>query len=119
MKHSPREHQRIYLTFYLRVFEGDEFLGFMIDISASGLMTMSEFPLKEGKFYLLKMKLPSSLEWKDKKDTDRYIEFTAECKWSKHDEVEKEFYLSGFEFTELHDQENVIIHELIKEFRMR
>lgn len=119
MKHAPREHQRIYLTFYLRVFEDDEFIGFLIDISKDGLMIMSEGPLQTNKFYKLKMKLPSTLDWKDGKDRDRVIEFIAQCRWTRHDEVDKEFYLSGFEFTELHEDDNRIIHILIEEFRLK
>lgn len=119
MKHSPREHQRVYLTFYLRVFENNDFIGFLIDLSRDGLMVMSESPLIENKFYQLKMKLPSSLEWKEKQDEDKYINFTAECKWIRHDDVDKEFYLNGFSFADISEEDNEIIHTLIKEFRMR
>ncbi len=119
MKHSPREHQRVYLTFYLRVFEGEKFIGFLVDISKEGFMLLSEFPLEEKKPYSFKMKLPTSLNWKNNKDEDRYIEFTATSIWSKHDEVEKEFYVSGFEITSIEEEDNQIIHKLIEEYRIR
>jgi len=120
MKHSPREHQRVYLTFYLRVFEEDEFLGFMLDFSRNGLKIISEKPMIEGKSYILGMKVPSSLEWKGKSDPDRFIKFTAFCKWSKNDDVDKEFFLSGFDLTELHDEgDEKIIKKLLKEYRIR
>ena len=51
MKHSLREHQRVYLTFYLRVFEQDEFTGFLVDVSRDGFMIMSDFLLEETKNY--------------------------------------------------------------------
>lgn len=63
MKQIPRENQRVYLTFYLRIFEGEKFIGYMIDISNDGLMVMSDMPLEENKKYSLRMKLPSSAEW--------------------------------------------------------
>lgn len=120
MKHAPREHQRVYLTFYLRVFEeGKDFLGFLIDLSKDGLMIMSETPLVEDKFYQLKMKVPSSLEWKDKDDQDRYISFTAQCRWTKNDEVDKGFYLNGFEFTDLSEDSDSILRQLLEEYRIR
>jgi len=119
MKHSPREHQRVYISFYLRVFEDNKFLGFLIDISKDGFMIMSEFLLEKDKNYEMKMKLPSSLEWRDKKDKDRFVDLTAKCVWSKHDEVDKEFYLSGFEFTDLEEKTNSIIHQLIEELRIK
>ena len=76
-------------------------------------MVMSEFVLEEGKCYSLKMKIPSSMEWKGKNDTDRFIKFRARCKYSEHDEVDKEFYVNGFEFSELGEEENFIIRKLI------
>jgi len=118
MKHTPREHQRAYLTFYLRVFEGDMFLGFIIDISRNGFMVMTENLLTIDKYYMIRMKVPSSLEWKGEKDIDRQIEFTARCCWSRHDDVDKEFYLSGFEFTDLEESDNEIIHRMIKEYKI-
>ena len=119
MKHAPREHQRVYLTFYLRLFEGDNFLGYLIDISRDGVMVMTEAPLEENRSYSLKMKLPSTLEWKGKKTEDRVIKFRAECKWCRHDDVDKEFYLSGFNFTEVSEEDNEIIHSMINEFKIR
>jgi hypothetical protein len=119
MKHAPREHQRIYLTFYLRIFEDDNFIGYLIDISKDGLMVMSELPLESGKIYRIKMKLPSTLEWKGRSIDDRIIEFGAECRWSKHDDVDKEFYLSGFSISDLSPEDNKIIQELIKEYKIR
>ncbi len=119
MKHAPREHQRVYLTFYLRVFEGENFIGFLIDLSSDGMMVMSEYPLEESKLYQLRMKLPSSLEWKGESSPDRVIEFSAECLWNRHDNVEKEFYISGFAFRDISTEHNDIIHKLVKEYRIR
>ena len=119
MKHTPRENQRVYLTFYLRIFDGDRFLGYMIDISHDGIMVMSDFILEEGKKYSLKMKLPSSAEWEGGNINDRCIDFNAECRWSKHDAIDREFYLSGFSFSDLSPEDEEIIHKLIQDFRIR
>ncbi len=119
MKHAPREHQRVYLTFYLRIFEGDKFIGFLIDISKEGIMVMSETPLVENMTYKLKMKLPPTFEWKGKKVEDRVVRFQADCRWSKHDEVDKEFYTSGLAFRDIPEEDNEIIHRVIKEYRIR
>jgi len=119
MKHTPRENQRVYLTFYLRIFDGDRFLGYMIDISHDGIMVMSDFILEEGKKYSLKMKLPSSAEWEGGNINDRCIDFHAECRWSKHDAIDREFYLSGFSFSNLSPEDEGIIQKLIQDFRIR
>lgn len=42
MKHSPRHSQRLYLSYYLRIYRGDEFLGFLMDVSDDGVMIMRE-----------------------------------------------------------------------------
>ena len=42
-----------------------------------------------------------------------------DCRWSKHDEVDKEFYTSGFAFRELSDEDNEIIHKVIREYKIR
>ncbi len=119
MKHLPREHQRVFLSFYLRVFEGKKFIGFLTDISRGGMMVMSEFQLDAGKDYSFKMNLPSSLEWKGKNDRDKEVKLKVRCEWSKHYDVEKEFYISGFKFMEIHENDNKIIHEIIKAYRLR
>lgn len=119
MKHAPREHQRVYLTFYLRIFEGDNFIGYLMDISKDGLMLITEKPIEENRVLNLKMKLPPTFEWKGKKVEDRLIQFRAECRWCRHDEVDKEFYLSGLSFSDLPQEDNEIIHKMIKEYRIR
>lgn len=116
MKHIPRENQRVYLTFYLRIFEGDKFIGYMIDISNDGLMVMSDSLLEENKKYSLKMKLPSSAEWEGQNLKDRYIDFNAECRWSKQDAVDREFYLNGFSFSDISPSDEKIIEKLIQDF---
>lgn len=118
MKHAPRQYKRIYLTFYLRIFENDSFLGFLLDISREGMMMMSEFALKENKSYTLKMKVPSSLERKEQKEAGGYIEFTATCKWTKNDDADRDFFLSGFEFTSVSEEAHAIIHRVIEEYRL-
>ncbi|MBN1533014.1 MAG: PilZ domain-containing protein [Spirochaetes bacterium] len=118
MKHLPREHQRAYITFYLRLFEGEQFLGFIIDISREGIKLLSEMPLAQDKEYSLKMKVPSSLEWQGRKDVDRHIQFSARCIWSKHDYVDKDFYISGFNFTEFKEEDQSIIHAMIAQYRI-
>ncbi len=119
MKHLPRDHQRAYITFYLRVYEENNFIGFMAEISQEGMKILSDFQLKINKFYNLKMKLPSSLEWKDKKNIDdRFINFSAECLWSNHDKVNKDFYISGFRISDFSDEDNEIIHTMIEQYRI-
>lgn len=118
MKHLPREHQRAYITFYLRIFDKDKFIGFVIDIAAGGLKIISDFVLQEGASYTFQMKLPSSLEWEGKSDKIKFIEFSADCLWSKKDTTNDDFFISGFHFSNLDDEDNKIIHAMIKQYKI-
>lgn len=115
MKHKDRENRRMYLVFYLRVFEGDTFLGFVIDISTKGLMVMSESSIAVDRDYSLKIKLPADMK---KKEPDRYAEFSAKCKWSHPDEENSNFFLSGFEIGNLSAHDSALIEQTISEYRL-
>lgn len=119
MKHAERTHQRIYLTFYLRVFEDDAFLGFMTDVSREGLMLMSEFPLEEEREYTLRMKIPSCAKCKFHLDDQEFIEFRAICRWSQPEGESRDFFLNGFQIVEITEEENQCIHYLIEEFKIK
>ncbi len=119
MEHKQREYQRVYLTFYLRVFCKNKFVGFLIDVSQEGIMLMSESLIKEGKKYDFQLKLPSSVEWKSKSVNTNFINFTAKCKWSKNDETDSEFYISGYEFTIIDQKNKTIIQDIIEEYKLQ
>ncbi len=119
MKNAERTHQRIYLTFYLRVFEDDTFLGFLMDISREGIMVMSEYPLEEGKEYDLRMKTPSCAKCKFNLYDQEFIDFRAVCRWSQPEGESRDFFLNGFQIIEITDGENQCIHYLIEEFKIK
>ena len=116
MKHAARENKRMYLMFYLRVFEDGEFLGFVIDISPKGIMIISEAAIKTDRMYRLRMKLPPDIKNSDKKN---YVEFSASCKWSRPDEENTSFFLSGFELEEMSSETGALIEKTINEYRLR
>ncbi len=116
MEDFKREHQRVYITFYLRVFEQDRFIGFAVDISDDGIKILSDYQLDSDKDYFLEMSVPPSLKKKDR-GREETIQFSATCLWSKHDFVDKEFYLNGFKFIELTDKDRGLLKKLIEEFK--
>lgn len=115
MKRTERENKRMYLMFYLRVFEDGEFLGFVIDISTKGMMLISETAMKTDRMYKLRMKLPPDIKGKDKKDS---IEFSAVCRWSRPDEDNSNFFLNGFELGETGSETGALIEKTINEYRL-
>lgn len=116
MKHPQREYQRVYLTFYLRVFEGDDFIGFLIDISREGLMVMSEKSFGAEQPHTLRMKIPASISGEE---DDHYVQFQAMCRWCRCDELDKDVYLCGFQIQDIPENENDLIKKLIDEYRLR
>lgn len=115
MKHAERENRRMYLMFYLRVFEEGEFLGFVIDISPRGMMIISESAIKTDRNYRLRMKLPPDIKDKEKKN---YVELDARCRWSRPDEDNTNFFLNGFELDDLGAETGALIEKTINEYRL-
>ncbi len=113
MKHAERSNRRMYLTFYLRVFEKDVFLGFVVDISPAGMMLVSETPMQVGKNYALSMKLPpvSGIN-------AATARFTAACLRSQPDEADNAFYLSGFKMDDLSEEAAAVIKDMIREYSL-
>lgn len=117
MKHAARENKRIYLMFYLRVFEDGEFLGFVIDISPKGMMIISEAAMTPDRIYELRMKLPPDI--KNTGSRRDSVVFNAKCRWSRPDEDNISFFLNGFEIGEIGSDAGALIEKTINEYRLR
>ncbi|MBN1531841.1 MAG: PilZ domain-containing protein [Spirochaetes bacterium] len=112
MKHNVRSQHRMYLTFYLRVFEGDTLRGFIVDISKSGMMLLSDSPLDEERDYRLSIKLPPC------PGEGGTVRFSARCRWSRPDEGNSSFYLSGLEIRNMAGRRAAVIERLAHEYRL-
>ncbi len=115
MTHPKREHQRVYFTFYLRVFDGPVFIGFIIDISSEGMMIMSEREMHTGKTYALSLKVPALVSGAE----SGYVTIKAQCQWCSQDDREKNLYLCGLRIRELPAKGNDLIRKLIETCRLR
>lgn len=108
---EKRDTERKYLAFYLRVFNGTspQVLGHVANISAQGIMLLSdkEIPLNED--YNLRMRFPTS--GADKGE----LFFRATSRWSKKDE-NPDFFLTGFQIHDLKPEDQESILELLEEF---
>ena len=116
-KKTNRDYERFHLSFYLRVFEGESFRGFLIDLSEGGLKIMSETPLQVDRRYIMRMKLPSRFHTRQDVAGDEYLEFAAMCKWHQPDESAPEFSINGLEFINMARGLQVQVSRLIREFR--
>ena len=115
-KISPAEKrhlQRRHLIYYLRVWDTreDKLLGHLADVSTDGIMIVGEAPVESDKEYELKMMLPSVSG-----DAEPLV-FKANSCWSSND-VNQQFYDTGFQFTEISAQTIKRIHDLIDDYGM-
>ena len=81
-----------YLRLYYRM--TDQLLGGLVNISASGLMVISELPLVIGQSFELTLVPPETLE------NPSHLNFRASSVWCKRDE-NPNYYLVGFNFVKV------------------
>lgn len=106
-----RKVERRHLVFYLRVFDGmgSKVIGHIVDISAQGLMLISDNPVPVNEDYRLRMRLPSEIADRDE------ILINATSRWCKPD-VNPDFFITGFQIHELTPDIEKYIVSLIKDF---
>ena len=106
-----RKVERRHLVFYLRVFDGgsSKVLGHIVDISAQGVMLVSDKPVPVDVHYQLRMRLPSEVADREE------IVFAATSRWCKKD-VNPDFFIIGFEMDELDPEIEKYIISLIEDF---
>ena len=113
---TPAEKRRIerrHLIYYLRVWDTaeDKLLGHLADVSTEGFMIVGETSVEVENEYALKMLLPSV------SGDSEPLKFKARSCWSSND-VNRQFYDTGFQFTEISEQTVERIIDLIKEYGM-
>lgn len=106
-----REVERRHLVFYLRVFDGmsSKVIGHIVDISAQGLMLISDSAVPVNENYRLRMRLPAEIADKDE------IIINATSRWCKQD-VNPDFFITGFQIFDLTPEIEKYILCLIDDF---
>lgn len=89
---NQRSIQRHHLPYYLNVFNRltDKPLGFIGNLSETGLMLISPYPMMTNARFEMRLKIPGQ------HGQLRYIDFSATCRWSREDVTPGSFD-SGFE----------------------
>lgn len=102
------------LVYYLRVFDTTtgELLGHLVDLSAGGMMLLSDRPAREGETYRCRMVLPEAV------DGRREVRFEARAIWSRG-VARGGPYSSGFEFVDLAEDDARLIHRVEEEYGYR
>ena len=111
VREEKRGVERVYLAFYLRVFDGmgGKVVGHLVNISSNGLMLLSDSPIPVNEEYMLRMRLPPVLVEKGE------IIFNAVSRWCEND-ANPDFYLAGFQLHDISPELKDDILALIEEF---
>ena len=113
---SPAEKrtlERRHLMYYLRVWDmqADKLIGHLADVSSDGFLIVGENKIETDKEFQLKMLLPASA------DSAEPLEFEAKSCWSSND-VNKLFYDTGFQFTDISENTLKRLNAIIKEYSL-
>ncbi|MCG6929569.1 MAG: PilZ domain-containing protein [Desulfofustis sp.] len=108
---SARDHERIRLVTYLRVFDGDSglLLGHVVDVSYTGIQLVSHQPLRLNRTYALKLIMPKEVAGRFE------MLIGAQSIWSRPD-ANPDFIITGLSFRSLSDDQREQINAIHAEF---
>jgi hypothetical protein len=111
MRREKRKKKRTHLIDYLEIIDSESgsVIGHLADISPQGIMMVGQEPIEVNKDFSFRLQLPATF-------TDpNMIDFKAHSLWCKKD-VNPEFYVSGFNFSEISADEIKILTDLINSY---
>ncbi|MCB1881631.1 MAG: PilZ domain-containing protein [Gammaproteobacteria bacterium] len=105
---SPRK--RVNEKIQVRDLNTDALIGNLVNISAGGLMLLSEIPLTPNRLFQFSLSLPAPI------DGATVIEFGAECLWVQDDTETSGPCWAGFQIIDISDLGTKLIEQLINEW---
>ena len=111
MNQKQRKDKRAHLIDYLEILDQEDgsTIGHLADISPDGIMLSSRKPFAVNENISFSLRLPESF-------TERtMLNFTGRCLWCKKD-VNPDYYMSGFKFCDLRDNEIKTLKNLINSY---
>jgi hypothetical protein len=114
MDKDRRKLKRKYLAFFTRVFDRStgQLLGHLADLTAEGMMIISEKPLRTNTVYSLQMDLSGAYFDKER------LDFQATSIWCQPD-IDPSFYNTGFRLHKMPPEDISIIQRIIEEYGIR
>ena len=107
-----RKNKRRYLMYYSRVYEAENLIGHLVDITPQGAMLISEKMIETDRIFKLRMELSADV-------TDRpFMEFIAKSLWCRPD-IDPNFYNTGFELLGISQSEIEIIERIVEAYGFR
>jgi hypothetical protein len=108
---TNRRIERHQLSCFLQVFNRltDKPIGYLGNVSAEGLMLISQLPMMVDVEFELRLKIPTA------GGDFQAVDFTATCLWS-HEDINPQHYDSGFSVVEAPAEYGQLINALLRYF---
>ena len=109
-----RTRKRVYMMFYSRIRDrhSGDLIGHLVDLTAEGLLVVSETPLEIGQVLFMQMELPDDVSDK------QFLKFDAQVAWCRKD-VDPSFYDLGFQLVDISPEDIDITKRLIEAYGFR
>ena len=110
-KPERRKVKRPYLMYYTNVYDAQELLGRLVDLTPQGAMVISEKPVPVDQVKQLRLELSDDFSER------RFLEFSARSLWCKPD-IDPQFYDTGFELLDVPPEDIAIIESIVKAYAL-
>jgi hypothetical protein len=109
-----RARKRVYMMFYSRIRDrhSGDLIGHLVDLTAEGLLVVSETPLEIGRVLFMQMELPDDVSDK------QFLKFDAQVAWCRKD-VDPSFYDLGFQLVDISPEDIDITKRFIEAYGFR
>ena len=114
MSQERRELKRRHIMFYSRVFSRrtGEFIGYLGNLTAKGLMIICDHPIETGQEYSLRIDLPEDIYQR------AILAFEANCIWCEED-IDPNFYNAGFQLLDISDADCELVERIVADYGFR
>jgi hypothetical protein len=109
-----RKSDRRFMLYYMPLYdiETQHQVGNLVDITARGIMIVSDRAFVDGQALRLRLELTGDVAAKS------YMEFNARCKWCRAD-ISPSLYNIGFEILELTEEDAEIVDRIVETYGFR
>lgn len=109
-EHRVAPRKRVNEKIQVRDLNSDELIGNLVNISAGGLMLVSEAPITPNRLFQFSLTLPAPV------NGIPVVEFGAECLWVQDNTETKGPCWAGFQIIDISDLGTRLIEQLINEW---
>lgn len=86
-------------------------LGRLVDVTAEGLMLVTDIPLEIGTRYTLRVNLPVMVQFRSEVDMEAIVRWTSP-------DTNPKFFRAGFQFTEIDGEDGLLLEEIMHKLNL-